>query len=105
MLVVPPRSRQPVDNDGRRSPGTPASPRLGYRLPATGYRSQASQGRRRGRVQQLDTVSGDGDDHLQPHAEASGEVDPRLDAEAHPLLQRLPIAGDEIRRLVDLQAD
>src|SRR5690349_22120033 len=39
-------------------------------------------------------------DVLDPHAEAVGEVDPRLDREAHPRLERLLLALDHVRRLV-----
>ena len=37
--------------------------------------------------------------------ELAGQVDTRLDAEAHAFVERLAVPGDEIGRLVDLEAD
>src|SRR4051812_3128906 len=58
-----------------------------------------------GVVQSPAAVLGGDDDVLDAHAEAPGEVDPRLDREAHPGLDRPGLALDHVRRLVRRLAD
>src|SRR5919108_1642669 len=58
-----------------------------------------------GVVQSLGPLLGDRHDVLDADPEPSGEVDPRLDGEAHPGPERLAVAGHEVRLLVHVQAD
>src|SRR5690606_141456 len=59
-----------------------------------------------GRVRHAGHARGEGDDDvLDTHAEVPGQVDPRLDGEAHPGLDRRLGALDHVGRLVRRQAD
>src|SRR4029079_6924742 len=53
-----------------------------------------------GVVEPPSAVVGDGDDVLDPHAEASGQVDAGLHREAHAGNQRLLLGLDHVRTLV-----
>src|SRR5690348_5278829 len=58
-----------------------------------------------GVVEAAAAVGGDRDDVLDAYAELAGQVDARLDGEAHARDQRLLLAGDHVRRLVGGHAD
>src|ERR1700742_5392523 len=58
-----------------------------------------------GVVEAPPAVLGGDDDVLDAHAEAPGQVDPGLDREAHPRLDRPRLALDHVRRLVRRLAD
>jgi nucleotide-binding universal stress UspA family protein len=58
-----------------------------------------------GVVQAPAALLGRGDDVLHAHPEATGQVDPGLDREAHAGLDRVGLALDHIRRLVGGQPD
>jgi len=58
-----------------------------------------------GVVQPLTAAPGDCDDVLDTHSEASGEVDTRLNREAHPRPEHLLLTLDQVRRLVRRHAD
>src|ERR671916_3122018 len=55
-------------------------------------------------VERGDAVVGADDDVLDPGAAAAGQVDPRLDGERHPRLQRQGVARDDVGGLVGVPA-
>src|SRR5205807_9587273 len=50
-------------------------------------------------------VTGDMDDLLHADAELAGEIDPRLDREDHPLLDRLRVQAGDDRQFVHAEAE
>src|SRR3954452_11595548 len=71
-----------------------------------GPRSAADDAQLAGLVVEDDrAVRAADDDVLDPGAVAPREVDPGLDAEGHPGLERLAVAGDEVRLLMALEPD
>src|ERR671915_2246292 len=87
---------------------TPPSTRFSLRWSAPTARAGGSLDDvelRRGRVEALDAGLGADHDVLDPRAPAVGDVDPGLHAEGVARLERLWVGGDDVRLLVDLQAD
>jgi len=58
-----------------------------------------------GLVEHVGALRATDDDVLDPDAVAVREVDARLDAEGDPGTQRLAVAPDQVRLLVDLETD